>query len=130
MILSLNIVKNNFSLGNSNEKILFKTVSLRHGNTKTVAYIFEKTAYISDCNDFSITKIKELHNLKYLILDCLKFAKHPSHFNLDECLYIHNKLSPKKTILTNLHHDLDYNYLLKKLPKNIIPAFDGLKIDL
>ena len=39
-------------------------------------------------------------------------------------------LLPKKTILTNLHHDLDYNFLLEKLPKNMLPAYDGLKIDL
>jgi len=129
-IVKANIVKNKFTLGNFNEKVSFKTVSLKHGKTKTVAYIFEKTAYISDCNDFSIIKIKDLYNLNYLILDCLKFTKHPSHFNLDESLFIHNKLRPKKTILTNLHHDLDYNHLQKKLPKDIIPAFDGLKINL
>ena len=34
----------------------------------------------------------------------------------------------KKTILTNLHHDLDYNVLFNNLPKNIIPAYDGLKL--
>ena len=27
-----------------------------------------------------------------------------------------------------MHVDLDYDYLMKKLPKNIIPAHDGLKI--
>ena len=74
--------------------------------------------------------MKELKNLKYLIIDCLKLEKHPSHFNLKESLYVHRKLKPKKTILTNLHHDLDYNYLLKKLPRNVVPAYDGLKISL
>ena len=74
--------------------------------------------------------MKELKNLKYLIIDCLKFEKHPSHFNLKESLYVHQKLKPKKTILTNLHHDLDYNYLLKKLPRDVVPAYDGLKISL
>ena len=68
--------------------------------------------------------------LNYLIIDCLKFNKHSSHFNLEESLYVHQHLKPKKTILTNLHHDLDYNYLLKKLPNGVIPAFDGLKITL
>ena len=38
-----------------------------------------------------------------------------------------SKIAPNKTILTNLHVDLDYNKLKKNLPKNIIPAFDGLK---
>ena len=38
-------------------------------------------------------------------------------------------VKPKKTILTNLHVDLDYFILKKKLPKNIIPAFDGLSFN-
>ena len=74
--------------------------------------------------------MKVLKNLNYLILDCLKFKKHSSHFNLNEALLIHGHLKPKKTILTNLHYDLDYNNLLKKLPKDVIPAYDGLKINL
>ena len=112
------------------EKIIFKTFKVMHGKTNCSVYIFEKTAYISDSNDLSIIKMKELKNLKYLIIDCLKLERHPSHFNLKESLSIHQKLKPKKTILTNLHHDLDYNYLLKKLPRDVVPAYDGLKISL
>ena len=93
-------------------------------------YIFEKTAYISDTNDLSITKMNRLKNLNYLIVDCLKYKKHPSHFNLEESLFVHKELKPKKTILTNLHQDLDYEQLFKKLPKNVIPAYDGLSINL
>ena len=129
-IIKANIVKSKFSLGNPRERISFNTISLKHGKTKSIVYIFEKTAYMSDCNDLSILKIRELKKLKYLIIDCLKFTKHPSHFNLEEVLFVNRQLKPKKTILTNLHYDLDYNYLLKKLPNNVIPAFDGLKLKL
>ena len=87
-------------------------------------------AYISDCNDLSIINKKEFKNLKYLVLDCLKFDRHPSHFNLEEALYIHKVLRPKKTILTNLHHDMDYDHLLKILPNNIVPAYDGLTLNI
>ena len=38
-------------------------------------------------------------------------------------------LKPKKAILTNLHSKLDYNLLKKNLPKNVIPAFDGLTLN-
>ena len=31
-------------------------------------------------------------------------------------------------ILTNLHSDLDYDYLIKVLPKKIIPGYDGLTL--
>ena len=127
-IIKSNIIKSRFSLGKDNEKIIFKAIKVSHGKTNSLIYIFEKTAYISDCNDLSIIKMSELKNLKYLIIDCLRFKKHPSHFNLEECIFVHHQLKPKKTILTNLHYTLDYNYLLKKLPVGIVPAHDGLKI--
>jgi phosphoribosyl 1,2-cyclic phosphate phosphodiesterase len=40
-------------------------------------------------------------------------------------------LKPKNTILTNLHSDIDYSFLKKKLlkiSKYIIPGYDGLKV--
>ena len=129
-IVNANIINSNFSLGNTNENIYFETKKVKHGSTNSLIYIFEKTAYISDCKDLSIVKMKELKNLKYLIIDCLKFTSHHSHFNLSESLYVHRCLKPKKTILTNLHYDLDYSTLLKKLPSNVVPAYDGLSINL
>jgi len=129
-IIKSNIIKSKFTLGKNKEKIIFKTIKATHGKTNSLIYVFEKTAYISDCNDLSIIDKKILKNLNYLIIDCLRVEKHPSHFNLEECMHVHNNLKPKKTILTNLHYSLDYNNLLKKLPKNIHPAFDGLKLNL
>ncbi|WP_435089124.1 hypothetical protein [Candidatus Pelagibacter bacterium nBUS_29] len=41
-----------------------------------------------------------------------------------------NRFSPKKAILTNLHSDIDYKVIKEKLPKNIIPAYDGLSVNL
>ena len=129
-IVKSNIIKPEFSLGKQREKVFFKAVKVKHGKIYSIAYIFENTAYISDCNDLSIINMKEFKNLRYLIIDCLQYEKHPSHFNLEETLFVHQKLKPKNTILTNLHYHLDYNYLLRKLPKNVIPAYDGLKINL
>ena len=129
-IVKSNLVKNKFSIGNFREKILFNTITVRHGKTKSTVYIFEKIAYMSDVNDLSIIKVNKLKNLNYLIIDCLKYEKHPSHFNLEDALLVHQHLRPKKTILTNLHHDIDYNTLYRKLPKNVLPAYDGLSINL
>ena len=78
-IVQSNIIKSKFSLGRSNEKIFFKAIKVKHGKTNSLGYIFENTAYISDCNDLSIINMKELKNLKYLIIDCLKFKKNATH---------------------------------------------------
>jgi len=129
-IFKANIINSSFSLGKAKSKIIFKPITIRHGKISSLGYVFNKTAYISDCNDLSIVNLDVLKNLNYLIIDCLKFDKHPSHFNVSEALHVSNMLKPKKTILTNLHYDLDYNFLISKLPKNVLPAYDGLKINL
>ena len=129
-IVKSNIIKSKFSLGKSKEKVFIKAIKVRHGKTNSLAYIFERTAYISDTNDLSIIKMDQFKKLKYLIIDCLQFKKHRSHFNLKESLLVHKYLKPKKTILTNLKHELDYYHLLRILPRDVVPAYDGLKITL
>ena len=68
--------------------------------------------------------------LDYLIVDCLWYKKHSAHFNLEQVLELVKKITPKKTILTNMNCDLDYDELKKKLPKNIVPGYDGMTVSL
>ena len=75
---------------------------------KATGYLFDKIAYISDCNDINKKFINKLMDLNVLIIDCLRESKHPSHFNFDEAINLIKLIKPKKTILTNLHVDLDY----------------------
>ena len=115
---------------NRREIIKFKSIKVKHGEINSIGFIFNNSAYISDCNKISKSNLLKLKNLKYFIVDCLRFKSHPSHFSLSDVLSISKQIKPTQTILTNLHSDLDYNILLKKLPINIKPAFDGLKIQL
>ena len=54
----------------------------------------KKIAYISDCNLIE-KSIKDLYGLNYLIIDCLKIDKHPSHFNLSDAINLINLVKPK-----------------------------------
>ena len=128
-ILKPNIIKNNFRISKKNNSIYIKSFDVDHGMIKATGYVFEKICYISDCNNIDKKNYKHLKGLRYLIIDCLRIKKHPSHFNLDEAVKISNFLNPKKTILTNLHVDFDYKTLKKMMPSNIIPAYDGLKFN-
>jgi len=92
--------------------------------------INDKLAYASDINNIYKKDIELFKKLEYLIIDCLRIHKHPAHFNLEETLNLVKILKPKKTILTNLHSDLDYDFLLKILPKNVIPGYDGLTVNI
>ena len=92
--------------------------------------INKKLAYASDISLFYKKDYKKLTKLDYLIIDCLWYKNHSAHFNLDQVLSLVKVLSPKKTILTNMHSDLDYDQLKKKLPKNIVPGYDGMTVNL
>ena len=116
---------------NYKKNISIKPIAVDHGNVKSTCYIIDKKlVYISDISDISIKDFKYFKNLKYLIIDCLWYNFHPSHFNLEKSLFFIKKFEPKKAILTNLSPVLDYNELKKKLPKNVVPAHDGLTINL
>ena len=118
-------VKNNFLIKKNNKFLSINIFDVTHGMINASGFMFEKVAYISDCNRIPIKSLQYLYNLEYLVIDCLREKKHPSHLNLNDALKLIKILKPKKTILTNLHIDLDYDYLRKKLPPNIVPAFDG-----
>ena len=69
--------------------------------------------------------VKNLQNLGFesLLLDLAS-----SESINDAVIKLFEILKPKKMILTNLHSDLDYDYLIKVLPKNIMPGYDGLTL--
>ena len=120
-------LKKKISFNTNENKITIKSIEVRHGRINCLAFIInDKCAYASDVNEIYKQDIKHFYNLKYFVVDCLRIIPHPSHFHLQEVLSLIETIKPKKTILTNLHSDLDYNYLLKILPKNVIPAYDGL----
>ena len=126
-ILNLKHLKKKLSFNNSENKITIKSIEVRHGRINCLAFIInDKCAYASDVNEIYKQDLKHFYKLKYFVVDCLKISPHPSHFHLKQVLSLIEIIKPKKTILTNLHSDLDYNYLLKILPKNVIPAYDGL----
>ena len=130
-ILKMNVIKNNFFLKKGKSTIELETIKVRHGDIDCNGYLFNGIAYISDCSSISNHSLKRLMNLKLLIIDCLKFKNHATHLNFKKCLSYIKILKPKKTILTNLHSDIDYSFIKKKLlkiSKNIIPGYDGLKV--
>ena len=116
---------------NNKKKIRIQSIMVDHGNVKSNCFIIDKKlAYISDVNKIYKKDFKYFKNLEYLIIDCLWYNFHPSHFNLETSLALIKDFKPKRAILTNLSPVLDYKILKKLLPKNVIPAHDGLTVKL
>ena len=129
--LKLNKLPKKIITKNNNKKINIQSIMVEHGKVKSNCFIInKKLAYISDVSKIYNKDHKYFKNLQYLIIDCLWYNYHPSHFNLETSLAVIKKFKPKKAILTNLSPVLDYKVLKKMIPKNVIPAHDGLTINL
>ena len=129
--LRLNKLPKNLNTKNNGKKISIRSILVEHGKVKSNCFIIDKKlAYISDVSKIYNEDHKFFRNLKYLIIDCLWYNYHPSHFNLESSLDVISKCKPKKAILTNLSPVLDYKVLKKMIPTNVIPAHDGLTINL
>jgi len=130
-ILRLRLLKKNLLILDKKKKIKIKSIVVDHGKVKSNCFIInDKLAYISDVNKIHKKDYKHFKNLKYLIIDCLWYNFHPSHFNLESSLEVIRKFKPKRAILTNLSPVLDYKTLNKITPKNVEAAYDGLTLKL
>ena len=129
--LILNKLKKKYFFKNKEKRITIESIATEHGNIESICYMVNnKLAYASDISLFYKKDYKKLMKLDYLIVDCLFYKNHSAHFNLDQVLDLVKIITPKKTILTNMHSDLDYNQLKKQLPKNIVPGYDGMTVNL
>ena len=129
--LKLNKLKKNYITTDCNKKINIRSIPVEHGNVKSNCFLIDKKiAYISDVSKIYKKDYKYFRKLKYLIIDCLWYDYHPSHFNLEKSLSLIELFKPKKAILTNLSPVLDYKVLKKRLPSKVTPAHDGLTINL
>jgi phosphoribosyl 1,2-cyclic phosphate phosphodiesterase len=125
--LKLNKLKKIHNFNFEKQKLSIKPIKIKHGSIDCMSYIInDKCAYASDVSKIYDKDIKHFYNLKYFVVDCLRYENHPSHYNLTDVLNLIKIIKPKKTFLTNLNHEMDYKKLTKLLPYNVKPAYDGL----
>lgn len=97
-----------------------------HGDITSLGFRIGDLAYSSDVSDIEPETVDLLQDLDVWIVDALRYAPHPSHFMLDQVLEWRERLKPKKTILTHMHVDMDYDTLIRTLPDGVVPAYDGM----
>jgi phosphoribosyl 1,2-cyclic phosphate phosphodiesterase len=99
-----------------------------HGDIKSLGFRFGALAYSCDLSGMPDASAAALSGVDVWILDALRYRPHPSHFSVDDALAWIARIKPKNAVLTNLHSDIDYKEIGKKLPANVQPAYDGMTI--
>lgn len=100
-----------------------------HGDIISVGYRIGNFAYSTDVKKMDKKGFDLLKGIETWILECTTNKITPGHITLEEVLDWINYVHPKKVYLTHLGTEWDYDKLKKQLPKNVQPAYDGLKIN-
>jgi len=104
------------------------TFPVDHGREQTVAIRAGDFAYMTDVSNIPHDRYERLHGLKTLVIDAVRRAPHPNHFNFDRALLEAEKIGAETTYLTHLSHDYDFAATERELPPRVRLAFDGLRI--
>jgi len=100
-----------------------------HGEISALGFRVGGLAYTPALNRVPPQSLRFLEGLDAWIIDALRYRRHPSHLCLDEALALIETMRPRRAILTNLHFDLDYDALRRRLPDGVEPAYDGMRVE-
>ncbi|MFI4976954.1 MAG: MBL fold metallo-hydrolase [Caulobacterales bacterium] len=101
-----------------------------HGMVRSVGYRIGGMAYSSDVVDLDEPAFAALEGLDLWIVDALRYTPHPTHAHVDRTLEWIARVRPKRAVLTNMHIDIDYHELARRLPEGVEPAYDGMRFAL
>lgn len=118
------------SIDGAGGSISFLPLEQQHGSITSLGYRIGNFMYSCDLSDLSDRTQAELEGLDIWVVDALRPVPHPSHFSLEDALHWIDRLKPKRAVLTNLHIDMDYDWVNQNTPDNVVPAFDGMQIDI
>lgn len=103
-------------------------IPLKHGKNDIYGYRIGDIAYLTDVSGIPDSSLLLLHGLKVLLLDCLRYATHHTHINVEQSLRYAGLIKAKSTYMIHMTHDLEYTSLATKLPCDIYVGYDGLKL--
>ena len=105
-------------------------IAVPHGRASVVGYRVGDVAYITDAKELPPAALEALHGVRVLVLNALLRRSHPTHFSIDEAIAAARVVGAERTYFTHLTHDNSHAALEAELPAGIMPAYDGLVVDL
>ena len=104
-------------------------LAFQHGHLRVYGYRFGSLAYITDVKSIPEAERNRLQGLDVLALNALWWRPHPTHLSIPEAVETAQALGARRTYLTHLTHETGHAELAGQLPEGILPAYDGLTVE-
>ena len=102
-----------------------------HGYSSTVGYDFGSVVYSTDVKMLTDDVLGRLEASKIdvWVIAVFSWKTHWTHAHVDLALAWIERVKPRRAILTHLGTAVDYAALMAATPDHVVPAFDGMKVD-
>jgi phosphoribosyl 1,2-cyclic phosphate phosphodiesterase len=105
-------------------------IRMMHYRLPVLGFRMGEFAYLTDGNYISEGEKEKLIGVKHLVVNALRRESHISHFTLSQAVSLINDLGPRMAYLTHISHQMGpCRELLEELPAHILPAYDGLRLE-
>lgn len=129
-ILDLHTIRGPLTVEGAGGAITLDPFEVIHGAIDALGFRIGGLAYLPDVSEIPEPVWPKLQGLDCWILDALRRTPHPTHAHLDLALDWIARAAPTRAVLTNMHIDLDYQTVADETPAHVIPAHDGMVIDI
>ena len=102
----------------------------KHGRGVSWGFRIGRFAYSTDTDGLDEHALRVLRGIDTWIVDALRDKPHPSHAHLAMALAWIDRLAPAQSWLTHMNHEVDYADWVSRLPRGVLPAHDGLVLEL
>jgi phosphoribosyl 1,2-cyclic phosphate phosphodiesterase len=86
-------------------------------------------AYCTDCSAIPPKSWPLLRGLRTLVLDLLRYRRHPTHFTADEAIAAAAQIAAERTCFIHMTHDIRHAELEARLPPGMNLGYDGMTLD-
>ncbi len=103
-------------------------IPLMHGDWPVLGFRVGRLAYCTDVSRIPDESWPLLRDLDVLVLDALRWRKHPTHFSMEEAIEAAQRIGAGQTLFTHINHEIAHAETNAKLPRGIRLAHDGERV--
>lgn len=101
-----------------------------HGLMEAFGFRVGELGYITDAKRLPPRTREALEGVRVLVLNALWYGDpHPAHFTVEEAVEVAREIGAERTYLTHLTHRVRHAELEERLPPGVLPAYDGLEVE-
>jgi phosphoribosyl 1,2-cyclic phosphate phosphodiesterase len=106
-----------------------RTFDQDHGYSRSLGLRIGDFGFTTDVVTMGDAEFAALEGIDTWVLGCFQPHEHRTHAWTERALEWVSRLKPRRTILTHMGNEMDFETLRRTLPKGVEPAWDGMTLE-